>query len=348
MKKLFLTVFLALITSGVFAQMTPNALSTDEVNPSGVGYTRCFYQATTDGNSRIQAFNATASTTVKCGYIDLGTGLSITGNTLNVSGVTGPAGPAGATGATGNTGSTGATGHDGPAGPANSLAIGTVASGVSPAATITGTAPSQTLNLVLQKGDTGAAGAVGTAGTNGTNGSPGAAGPANTLTIGTVTQGTAAATITGTSPNQTLNLVLQKGDTGIQGVTGTTGATGAAGTNGTTSITQPTVRSLVVSTSYQSTDVTKVAVLTVGGSCTNNTTLLASSACTLTPRIGTGTLTCSTGTAMPALSVTVALGLVFTSSQSTPYVLELPAGASVILCPTAGTWTLDVREQLRG
>lgn len=40
-------------------------------------------------------------------------------------------------------------------------------------------------------------------------------GPANTLTIGTVTSGsTASATITGTSPSQTLDLVLPKGDTG--------------------------------------------------------------------------------------------------------------------------------------
>ena len=43
----------------------------------------------------------------------------------------------------------------GASGPANTLAIGTVTSGVSPSATITGTAPNQTLNLVLQKGDTG-------------------------------------------------------------------------------------------------------------------------------------------------------------------------------------------------
>ena len=43
----------------------------------------------------------------------------------------------------------------GASGPANTLAIGTVTSGASPSATIAGTAPNQTLNLVLQKGDTG-------------------------------------------------------------------------------------------------------------------------------------------------------------------------------------------------
>lgn len=40
-------------------------------------------------------------------------------------------------------------------GPANKLAIGTVQSGATPEATITGAAPNQTLNLTLQKGDTG-------------------------------------------------------------------------------------------------------------------------------------------------------------------------------------------------
>ena len=109
-----------------------------------------------------------------------------------------------------------APGGIGPSGPANTLAIGTVTSGTA-AATITGAAPSQTLNLVLPVGSTGATGSVGA------TGSQGPAGPANTLSIGTVTSGTAAATITGTSPSQTLNLVLPVG------ATGATGATGAAG-----------------------------------------------------------------------------------------------------------------------
>lgn len=61
------------------------------------------------------------------------------------------------------------------------------------------------------KGDTGPAGPAG---------QTGQAGPANTLSIGTVTSGTtASATITGTSPNQTLNLVLPKGDKGDPGGT---------------------------------------------------------------------------------------------------------------------------------
>ena len=59
------------------------------------------------------------------------------------------------------------------------------------------------------------------AGTQGQKGDQGPAGPANTLSIGTVEKGDeASATITGEAPNQTLNLVLPKGDQGIQGEQG--------------------------------------------------------------------------------------------------------------------------------
>lgn len=54
----------------------------------------------------------------------------------------------------------------------------------------------------------------------------GPTGPANTLTIGTVTAlttGAASATITGTAPNQVLNLGLPKGDDGTIGIDGTDG-----------------------------------------------------------------------------------------------------------------------------
>lgn len=77
------------------------------------------------------------------------------------------------------------------------------------------------------KGDTGATGAtgpVGPQGPQGDTGATGATGPANTLTVGTVADGaTAAATITGVAPNQTLNLTLPKGDTGATGATGPQG-----------------------------------------------------------------------------------------------------------------------------
>lgn len=51
----------------------------------------------------------------------------------------------------------------------------------------------------------------------------GATGPNNTLSIGTVTEGAASATITGTSPTQVLNLVIPKGNSGIDGTNGLDG-----------------------------------------------------------------------------------------------------------------------------
>ena len=61
----------------------------------------------------------------------------------------------------------------------------------------------------------------------------GATGPSNVLNVGTVSSGsTASATITGTSPTQTLNLVLPRGDTGPQGIQGNQGIRGATGSTG--------------------------------------------------------------------------------------------------------------------
>lgn len=114
--------------------------------------------------------------------------------------------------AIGGIGPTGPTGPTGPAGPANALSVGTVttgAAGSNAAVTITGASPNQTINLTIPRGDQGA------------TGNTGATGPANTLTIGTVTTspplGAASATITGSAPNQTLNLTLPRGDQGPPG-----------------------------------------------------------------------------------------------------------------------------------
>ena len=89
----------------------------------------------------------------------------------------------------------------------NRLSIGTVTSGNSAAATITGTVPYQVLNLTI---------------------------PVNSLTIGTVStlppSSPATASVTGTAPNQTLNLGIPNGLTGSTGATGPTGATGSAAT----------------------------------------------------------------------------------------------------------------------
>lgn len=64
-------------------------------------------------------------------------------------------------------------------------------------------------------------------------------GPANTLTIGTITTGaagsSASGTITGTAPNQTLNLTIPRGDTGLTGSQGPQGYSVLSGSGDPTS-----------------------------------------------------------------------------------------------------------------
>jgi hypothetical protein len=85
----------------------------------------------------------------------------------------GPVGPQGVPGPQGERGGIGDRGPQGPigaSGPANSLSIGTVASGPSASAAITGLAPSQVLSLVLPKGDRGEVGPAGPVGPQGPQG----------------------------------------------------------------------------------------------------------------------------------------------------------------------------------
>ena len=85
-------------------------------------------------------------------------------------GLPGQQGPAGNTGPKGDTGSQGVKGDRGdigPAGPANSLSIGSVGSGQTASASLTGNPPQQTLNLVLPKGDKGDPGSQGPKGDKG-------------------------------------------------------------------------------------------------------------------------------------------------------------------------------------
>jgi hypothetical protein len=109
-------------------------------------------------------------------------------------------------------------------GPANVLQIGTVTSGPTAEATITGGSPNQTLNLILPKGDNGSAGA------------------AATVSVGTVSTGApgtnAAVTNSGTTSAAVLNFTIPRGATGMQGnpgasatITVGTTTTGAPGTN---------------------------------------------------------------------------------------------------------------------
>lgn len=174
--------------------------------------------------------------------------------------------------------SVGDRGPIGDPGPSNVLSIGTVttgASGSSAVVTITGTSPSQVLNLTIPRGDkgdaavisvgtvaTGASGSTASITNSGNSGSAvfnfviprgdiGPAGPPNILSVGTVTTGasgsSAALSITGTSPSQVLNLTIPQGDIGPRGDVGPAGppnvlsvgtvTTGASGSSAVLTIT---------------------------------------------------------------------------------------------------------------
>ena len=108
----------------------------------------------------------------------------------------------------GDRGDRGPRGFTGATGPANQLSIGTVTGGENASATITGTSPSQILNLVLPKGD------KGDDGTNGTDGfSPTAS----------VSKSGNTATITITDKNGTTTASVSDGTNGTNGTNGTDG-----------------------------------------------------------------------------------------------------------------------------
>lgn len=111
---------------------------------------------------------------------------------------------------------------------------------------------------------------------------------------------------------------------------------------------QPTARTLAVNTSYQALDNTKAAVIVPSYACQNATTVLAASGCTIQVRMGTGTLTCSTGTVYYTQSLTVQLGVLITQNSTNPVQINLPIGGSFILCPQTGTFTISAVEQSAG
>lgn len=181
---------------------------TGTITAGASGCARVF--AVQGGWSECKHFGAGAAPTIQAGAFTVATTgangapvLSWVGDQIAINGVASGPHLTGPRGATGPKGADGAPGPQGPAGPANALTIGTVATGAASAATLTGTAPNQTLNLTLQRGPAGPAG------------------PANALSIGTVTTGAAgsqaAASITGTAPAQTLNLTIPAGAPGQPG-----------------------------------------------------------------------------------------------------------------------------------
>ena len=152
------------------------------------------------------------------------TGPSVTGPTGAASNVTGPTGQVGPSGPTGN------TGPQGVVGPATSLVVGTVTSGSTPSANLTGPAGAQVLNLVLARGATGPAGVTGPSG------------PTPSIDIGSVSDGgSAGASLTPDGLGGfLLDLVLPVGATGATGAASTvTGPTGSVGATGP-SVTGPT------------------------------------------------------------------------------------------------------------
>lgn len=114
----------------------------------------------------------------------------------------------------------------------------------------------------------------------------------------------------------------------------------------------PVVRTLALSTAYQATNPAKAAIVTVSPQCTASLTLTTGSTCTLQARIGTAGLTCSTGTVVATWvngnTGNLTVGLNLTQTVGAPYGINLPIGASFILCPTAGTFTVTAAEQTAG
>lgn len=166
------------------------------------------------------------------------------GEYLVVWSVVGPPGARGVKGPTGSTGPEGPTGPVGPEGPVGPPDGSTVLSGQGQPTASVGKAGDFYVNLQdwsmwgPKSGDTwtlgttliGPPGAIGPRGPSGGTGPQGPAGPQgptgspgspNVLSIGTVSSGgTAAASITGASPTQILNLTLPQGDPGGFGAYG--------------------------------------------------------------------------------------------------------------------------------
>lgn len=191
------------------------------------------------------------------------------------------------------------------------------------------TGPAGAQGIQGVKGDTGDTGAQGVQGIQGVIGLTGA--------VGSTGQTGAQGPVGPTGPT---------GATGSQGPVGATGATGASASP--FNFSQPTARTLAVSTSYQAADNTKAAIIIPSYACQNATQVLASSACTVQVRMGTGTLTCSTGTVYYTQSLTVALGVLLTQNSTNPVQINLPIGASFVICPTSGTFTITAVEQTAG
>ena len=116
----------------------------------------------------------------------------------------------------GEKGDQGPRGPQGLQGPANVLSVGSVTTGqpgTNAEVTISGTAPNQTIDFKIPQG------IQGIQGPQGQRGPQGNIGPANSLSVGSVTASYPGSqpqvTISGTAPNQTIDFVLPRGNTGL-------------------------------------------------------------------------------------------------------------------------------------
>ena len=143
------------------------------------------------------------------------------------------------------------------------------------------------------------------------------------------------------------------GATGAQGIQGIQGVAGPAGTPAPTfNFGLPASRTLVLTTPYQAANPAKPAIVTVSPVCSASLTLSGGSTCSLQARIGLAPLTCTSGTVVATWTNgntgTLTVGLALNQIMGAPYGINLPTGASFILCPNAGTFTVTASEQSAG
>lgn len=114
----------------------------------------------------------------------------------------------------------------------------------------------------------------------------------------------------------------------------------------------PTARTVVLSTAYQAINPAKAATVTISPSCSAALSLAGGSTCSLQARIGTAPLTCSSGTVVATWTNgntgALTVGLALNQTVGAPYGINLPIGASFILCPVSGTFTITASEQTVG
>ena len=156
-----------------------------------------------------------------------------------------------------------------------------------------------------------------------------------------------------------------KGDAGPAGRDGVDGSPGAAGAQGIQGVAGPAgtpaptfnyglpaARTIALTTAYQATNTAKPAIVTVSPQCTASLSIAGGTTCSLQARIGTAPLTCSSGVVVATWTNgntgALTVGLSMNQIIGAPYGINLPTGASFILCPTAGTFTVSAAEQSAG